>query len=251
MVFRYTSHDSILRIKEEDGLSYDYSPAGKLELTATESTLGLAVSNFQFTAFVDDDALLDDELKKGVFKSAKIQVYLAYWKNSRVAALPLKQGWVGEIVQDNNSYRTDIRGIAQLLAQKFIDSTSIDCRYIFGDQNTCRISLVDRQIDATVTAVTSDSEFVIDDFDGKDFKYGEVLFLTGDNEDIAIEVAQQDETTIQLFLPTPNQIAVGDTLRLTVGCDKTYISCKAFNNTPNFGGEPFLETTDSLTRYIQ
>lgn len=81
------------------------------------------------------------------------------------------------------------------------------------------------------------------------FKYGVVTFETGDDTGYSREIKGwtppgMDDGEIELFLPMPVDIQVGDTLRLYKGCDKSRDSCLAFANMINFRGEPFMQGTD-------
>lgn len=243
---RYTSHDKPLHVKEEDGRLYWYKPAGKLQLTAVESTLGLSVTNYQFTAHVEDDSLLSHDLEIGVYAEAKIQVYIVSWKNSRVAALPIKVGWIGDIIKKNGTYQSDIRGIAQLLAQQFLSTTSLECRHVFGDTK-CGVLVSEQSSAFTVNSVQNSSEFTVTpSAEAGSYSLGEARFTGGINSGRHMEILAHSGSSIELFLPSIEPISVGDTVTLVTGCNKTYARCKEFSNSSRFGGEPFLQTSDNL-----
>lgn len=84
------------------------------------------------------------------------------------------------------------------------------------------------------------------------FNGGNVLFETGANAGVAMEVKSWNSITreIELFLSLPTNISPGDTFCVYPGCDKSRISCAAiFDNVFNFFGTPDVPGTDELLRY--
>jgi uncharacterized phage protein (TIGR02218 family) len=83
------------------------------------------------------------------------------------------------------------------------------------------------------------------------FAFGTTQWLTGDNAgDIAqIKMFDKSVSTITLFEPPWSPIQVGDTLRLTVGCDKQRDTCiYKFHNIVFFRGEPHLPGLETFLR---
>lgn len=89
------------------------------------------------------------------------------------------------------------------------------------------------------------------------FNGGVVIFETGDNAGVAVEVrdfiADDGITiiqTIELFDDMPFDIQVGDKGRIQAGCDHVFATCRdKFANWLNFVGEPFAPTNDILGQY--
>ena len=84
------------------------------------------------------------------------------------------------------------------------------------------------------------------------FAAGKVTWLTGGNAGVAAEIKAWDADTSQvtLFLPPTFPVAGGDTLTLTVGCDKRRDTCIGrFENIVNMRGEPFLPGLDKALDY--
>jgi uncharacterized phage protein (TIGR02218 family) len=67
-----------------------------------------------------------------------------------------------------------------------------------------------------------------------------------------MEVKDWDATgqAFTLWLPMPNDIAVGHTYSVYPGCDRRFATCKAkFNNVANFGGFPHIPGVDKILNY--
>lgn len=86
------------------------------------------------------------------------------------------------------------------------------------------------------------------------FDFGAVVWETGDNAGVAMEVrtftqATPDQT-VRLFLDLPKDIQVGDRGRIYPGCDKLRSTCiNKFNNIVNFRGFPDIPGQDVALNY--
>jgi hypothetical protein len=84
------------------------------------------------------------------------------------------------------------------------------------------------------------------------FNGGSVIFVTGDNAGVVMEVKDwlNADGQIELFLSVPGEIASGDEFFIYPGCDKSRISCAAiFDNIINFFGFPDVPGQDDFLRY--
>jgi len=248
--FRFTAHDKPLYIWERDGQRYEYVAANSFEITAIENSAGLAVSNMDINALITNDSITEDELRAGLYERARVEMFLAYWSNSRVQTLPLRTSWIGELQTKGTSFRADLRGISQLLAQMFVEQTSLECRATFCDTR-CGLDVADYTLSYTVTTKISQSVFIanIAGNDHGTYEFGLATFTGGLNNGLTMEVLHNWTTKIELFLPMPYAIEIGDTLTLVKGCDKRRTTCIEFENFTRFVGEPFLAGSDVLMRY--
>lgn len=81
------------------------------------------------------------------------------------------------------------------------------------------------------------------------FNLGRVKWTSGNNDGLAMELKSYDPSTrlYKLFLPMPQDIAVGDTFEVLPGCDKSLATCIAkFDNAENFQGLPFVPGEDAV-----
>jgi uncharacterized phage protein (TIGR02218 family) len=253
VVFRYTSHDKQIRIVESDGLAYWYYPADGFQLTAIEDSAGLAVSNLDLIAIIGEESITENDILAGIYSQAKVEIFLAYWGRSSILTLPLRVSWMGEISAEGVQFKAELRGIAQKLAQYFIQTTSVECRWTFTDAR-CGIDPLTYTHAATVTEANSRDIFTLNiplERHGL-YAWGRCTFTSGNNEGVSMEIIRNYENSIQLFLPVPYDIEVGDSVNLLQGCGKGKTECRErFNNYSRFGGEPYLSGTDYLVSYPQ
>jgi uncharacterized phage protein (TIGR02218 family) len=81
---------------------------------------------------------------------------------------------------------------------------------------------------------------------------GKAAWLTGANAGTAGELKAWDQatSTATLFLASTFPMVPGDTLTLTVGCDKRRVTCRdRFDNIVNFRGFPYVPGLDKALEY--
>jgi uncharacterized phage protein (TIGR02218 family) len=254
VIFRFTAHDRLLRIKESDGVFYEYTPAAAFSLTALEVNDGLTVSNMDIDGIITDDTITEADLHNGIYENARVDIFLAYWSNNRIGILPLRAAWIGDLMVEGPKFQADLRGIANKLAQTFVKATQLECRWTLGDSK-CTIDLTTGNGFAREFAISSVTH-ALDEFvcpipgseSGNFYQWGYVEFLSGNNNGAKMEIFRQYGQTVKLFLPMSQEIEAGDFIRIVAGCDKKYTTCcSKFDNTRRFGGEPFLSGSDLLT----
>jgi hypothetical protein len=108
--------------------------------------------------------------------------------------------------------------------------------------------------DGTVTQAYDRLRFEADLIGGETdrFRYGQVLWLTGQNATFVEDVRffQQPGGAFTLVDEMPREIAVGDTFEAIAGCSYRLIEdCKnRFDNVLNLLGEPYLPGTDAISQ---
>lgn len=75
---------------------------------------------------------------------------------------------------------------------------------------------------------------------------GSLEILTGDNTGAVRKIKQQTGSTIYLFAPFVNELAVGDSVRVVRGCARTRAACAALGNSSNFRGIPLVPVPETV-----
>lgn len=83
------------------------------------------------------------------------------------------------------------------------------------------------------------------------FNGGLCRFVAGRNSTRQIEIINHDikTNTLTLFEEPAYPLVVGDTLKISQGCNKSYSTCGLYKNIKNFRGEPFVPGQDEFMRY--
>jgi uncharacterized phage protein (TIGR02218 family) len=76
-----------------------------------------------------------------------------------------------------------------------------------------------------------------------------VVWSSGANAGLALEIRGYDSgsRTLEVFVPPPFALAIGDGFEVYPACDKRFATCRTvWNNARNFRGEPHLPGRDFL-----
>lgn len=185
------------------------------------------------------------DIEAGTLDNAPVTVFLANWNAPDSGQAILRRGRLGALSRDSDGrYRTEVRGLSQLLSQHVGWIYSETCNVVrFGDSR-CQYDVDSIRIEAPVTSVTSNKQFAIaEPGSPPPAGYplgGEVTFLSGDNTGFIREVKTTTvaggSLTVELYEEFPADVEVGDQLQLTPGCDRRWSTCRLYNNLVNFRG---------------
>jgi len=137
-------------------------------------------------------------------------------------------------------------------------TTPFDNNILYGDTYTIINAEGDTYMSlGTVTSVSNNQTFYASLTDNAAFgdgyfNYGKLIFKSGLNDEIFMEVKKFTDSNnrIKLFLPMPFQIEVGDVFQIFAGCDKRLTTCKTkFNNHINFQGFPYIPGQDQISKF--
>lgn len=247
-VYGYTDHDLPLTVS---GVVYKPSPGlQRISLTASAND---SVSNQEFaSAWVDAP---ESELLSGKFDNAQIEVSFCAWDDLSLGTLVVDQGRIGVIQWTADGFRADVQSHMRELQRNINFVQTATCRHqLYGTAANdkigfCGVNKASYEVSGSVTAVVVDNIKIngnagLTQPDGW-FANGVLTWTSGNNIGLKSEVKgfTQVGKVIEFFLPTAYAINTGDTFTIAAGCDKTFATCKAkFNNAPNFGGFPHLQT---------
>jgi uncharacterized phage protein (TIGR02218 family) len=199
-----------------------------------------------------------DEIESGLLDKAPVTVMICNWRAPEHGYFVAKSGILGAINHDSDGkYTTEVRGLAQILAQTVIRTFSTSCNVVkFGDRR-CKFPVATTIINGVVGAVTNRQEFAVtldDSSPPNTFSYtgGELTFISGANTGFSREVKldpRQAADVAQFWDQFPESVSPGDAFTLTGGCDRQRFTCKGnYDNLPNFRGfGVFIPGVNALT----
>ena len=252
VVMGFTDHDRDLVV---DGVLCRAGPG----LTTSEATmrLGLQVDGAELSGALADDSLSEDDLAAGRWDAASVDVWLVDWSEPELHVL-LAGGTIGEVRREGLAFAAELRSLADRLNQESGRLYTATCAADLGDAR-CGVDLNDpaHKGSGSVVALAGTSSFTaagLDGFDDGWFTAGRLVFTSGANASLAVEVKAHTQGTgssrLSLFLPMPEPIAVGDAFAVTAGCDKALSTCRdRFANAVNFGGFPHIPGNDFALSY--
>lgn len=250
-VFGFTSHDQDIRIGDDI-----YWAACGFMPTSVDTSNNMAVDNLDVEGFLDSNVISADDIDSGRYDGATVEITVCNWEDPNQSPLIVRRGTLGQIERTDIGYTAEIRGLLDAFQQKTNVIYQKTCRATLGDSQ-CKFPVASQATTTgTVTQINTDGSFnttlsTQDWMDGF-FTYGVLSFTSGKNKGSKHEVKNYvaANRVITLFMPTFNDISVGDAFSLSVGCDGNFSTCKTkFNNVVNFRGEPQVPGTDYVTSY--
>lgn len=150
-------------------------------------------------------------------------------------------------------FEAELRGLSQRLQADTGRLYTASCDADLGDSR-CKVVLSGAPFvrEATVDLALDLRTFTVSEIPDPDgwFDFGRTRWLDGENMGLEIEVRRWESGRVTLFEPAPRAIAAGDTIRLTVGCDKAFVTCDGkFANAVNFRGFPHVPGRRRVLRF--
>lgn len=225
-----------------------YQPAGSMNVSATQLQDSLRSRNLEARGIINADDVTDEDLRAGLFRDAEVTEYLVNARFPYLGAFYTYRYRLREVTFDGMAWTAEVQDIGAFLRLKVGNIYARNCRHRLGDA-LCQVNLASfTESSKAVTTIdnvrksfrASALASTVDDY----FRYGRVVWLTGNNAGVVSDIKDYVGATrrITLQLATPFNIQIGDTFNAIAGCDLTFDGdCKTkFSNGVNFGGFPTI-----------
>lgn len=215
------------------------------------SSSDMSVDNAEVDGSFTDSILIPDltenDVRAGLFNNAPVSLFFVNWASPDNGQVFMRSGFLGQLTWDSNQvYKTELRGLTQLMSQTCVDTYSVPCNVRkFGDFR-CKVDVAGTLTHVEIaTAIVSRRQFTISltgftSPAAKMFNTGILVGVTGANagytRQIQDDAAGGTQGMIKLFEAFPNDIVSGDTFNLSPGCDRTLTMCKFYGSVPNYRG---------------
>ena len=251
-VFGFTTHDQPLTI---EGVVYESENA--IAPSAYAQDLSLSADDVELTTLFNHDQITERDLLGGRLDGATFLYFLVNWQSlpSSLSATPnnfleLSAGRLGGYSADLRGFKASGLSLIDKLAEKRGIQTSPVCRATLGDSQ-CKVDLTQYRQDAAVVSSPDGRVITLSPINKPDgyFSNGTIEFLSGAAAQSSAKIASWSNSLnrIELFLPLFYEVAAGDQVRLTAGCDKRFSTCRdRFANQLNNRSEPRLPGQDSI-----
>ena len=245
VTFGFTSHISDLTV---DGQLYLSKFDGAV--SAVRSSIGTGIDNLDALAIFDSASITEADMIGGLYDNATVTSFLVNYADLSQGKVILLKGILGEVTFEAGAFKAELQSNISRAHQQICAVTSSLCRAVDFADATCQYSGTVIYTPYTVTSVASPRQFYAtgigqaDDF----FTAGKVKWLTGLNAHLSMEIKRSLNAggSIELQLPMPNTVAIGDTFTLYRGCNRTFVQCQVYANAKNFQGEPTIPGRDVL-----
>lgn len=237
----FTDHPNDLEI---DGVVY--SAANAFTASAFSEDVNSLSKSIDIDILLGNTGIEYLDLSRGLYDRTIVTLSIVSYRHLDLGPVMLFKGKVSSL-QLPNKYlaRLSISGILDRIITPVCEQYTAKCRAVFGDAR-CKVDLEAYSAMMTVTHVGNRQAFSSTELVGLDDWYwanGSLLWLTGRNANTRIEVVTStSDGGLYTLLPSPFPVEIGDQAVITRGCSNTVEACKAYNNLPNYRGEPLVPT---------
>lgn len=250
-VLGFTDHDHDLIF---DGTTF--LAASGFEASEWETASGLAAATGEVAGALTSEAIREADVAAGKYDGARVEMFLVNWADP-AQHLRLRVAEIGEVTRSDGFFRAELRGMAHRLDESRGRIYSRRCDARFGDARCGKNAGSDDHRGTGTVGIADTSRMTalgIDAFPAGFFRYGWLRFTSGPNAGTRVDVEGHrksgGDVVIDFWLPMAVAPEPGDTFEITVGCDKTFETCKAkFNNQRNFRGFPHMPGADFSYSY--
>ncbi len=251
----FTEHDQTLTF---DGTVFE--PGTGFAATEASSASGLSAPGAEVRGGFSSDAIAEADLAAGRYDGARVELFLVNWQAADEQHALMSVQEIGEVSRAGPGFSAELRSFAHRLQQPEGRIYNRRCDADLGDSK-CRVdmSVANRRVSGLVAEVLSADRLTVwglPDLPEGHFRLGHLRFDEGVlvGRRLAIEesgAAAVGLMTLRLWLPLEARPAEGDGVTLTVGCDKSFATCREkFGNPLNFLGFPHMPGSDFAYSYV-
>ncbi|KAA1015979.1 DUF2163 domain-containing protein [Paraburkholderia panacisoli] len=186
-----------------------FRSAGGYTHSQIQSGSDLSTSNLEVDAIFDSDLITPQSLESGLWDFASVVISLVNYNDLTMGAAVLASGVLGQVTIRNGVYKTELRGLAQLMQEDFGDVYSPTCRAMFGDAQ-CTTDLTPLTFSGSIQSVTGATQWA-----------DATLTQTGPNASFADTVGHRIPTmfpyTVQIVPPTGGAFVATGTVKDSSG----------------------------------
>ena len=244
----FTDHDASLTV---DGTLFE--PADGFEASQESAALGPAAGEWDLKAALSSDRLSSDDLLAGRYDGATVETLLVDWRNPQAFDIQ-SAGTLAEVTARDGLFQAEVRGPFAAFDRVRGRVFSARCDAELGDTR-CGIDLNQAAYTAQAAVTAMHAPHLLEFADLDAFASGHFdggMLRSGSQKPLRVRAHTVEDgiATVTLWHAPSNPFAVGDTLTLTAGCDKSFATCQAtFANTANFRGFPHMPGDDFALSY--
>ena len=238
-VVRFAEHQTNLNV----GGALYFAAKG-IRMSSIPFELGRLMSTVDFEVVLEDGGTIDpDDLRNGRYDSAQINISAASHLNPLAGRVSLWNGQIGQIeITDRGMAKIQAAGLFSKAREIPIEHYTPTCRVDFGSTR-CGKALGPLEATRTINSI-SGYTVGLSSAVGATFKLGLIIPQSGaESYGEAFEIRAVSGSSVKTYLKLAGVLNVGDTVKLTPGCDFTMDGtqgCAFWSNSVNFQGEPHV-----------
>lgn len=247
----FTDHDADIDFGGDT-----YLASAALSASETQAQLGLGPDELDASGALSAAAITEEDLAAGRYDGADVYVYEVDWADTSVATL-LGRFVVGQVERGPLAFRAELRSLAAKVDTRQGRMHTRLCDVARLGDGRCKLPLAAWQRTATVVSAAG-LDVTVSGLTGLAVSLwtaGTLDWVTGANAGAGGDIRGASDvggglTRLSLWrapaaLPQP-----GDTATATVGCDRTWETCRdRFGNGWNFRGFPHMPGESYAAEY--
>lgn len=247
-VLGFTDHDGDLIV---DGVSCE--PLTGLNSSEATTALGLSIAGGEVEGALSSARISDVDIEQSRYDGAVLENYLVNWTSPDQHML-LRRWTVGTISRSGGRFVMELKGAAAAFDAVCGRRILRQCDAVLGDSR-CGVNQSDPRFAGSGSVTFADGAVMtvmgLDGFAIGWFAQGLLTWTSGKSTGKAIRVLGHSGNSLRLIEPPILPAEAGDTFRIVVGCDKSFLTCKSkFGNGANFRGFPHLPGNDAAFSYV-
>lgn len=252
-VFGFCDHDRALMVS---GVRCE--PSAALTASEASASLGMAPDELDAAGAISSATLTERDISAGLWDGADVRAFEVDWTSGE--ARPLGAFTLGGIERSGGAFKAELRSRAAGLDRPQGRSFLNTCDARLGD-GRCGVDLAlpGRRALGVVVAVAGLSVTLtgLDALSLAHLARGSARAQTGamaNLDPMEIRAARRNgaRTVLHIWRPPAAALAGGDVVEVTVGCDKSFTTCRdRFGNSDNFRGCPHMPGNTAVTEYAR
>ncbi|MGJ8526896.1 DUF2163 domain-containing protein [Maritalea sp.] len=248
----FTDHDQAINF---DGL--EFHPSAGFSPTATVQKSESSIDTSDVMGWLDDNRIIASHIRDGQYAGAIVDTWKVNWGDSSVRH-HFRRDIVGEITEKDGVFKAELRSQHIAFNQMRGRLYQRDCNANFGDA-ACAIDANDPlySSNCVVSAPPVNNMLTVTGLEAREQNWangGTLVWMSGERKNRSIRIVKHAKSTneVTLFIEQFDNelVAVGDQVKVVVGCDKSFSTCMAkFSNQLNFQGFPHIPGEAFVLKY--
>lgn len=113
----------------------------------------LSVDNLEVQGVLNSPSITEADLHAGIWDFAQFEIYLINWADTTMGTLSLRQGRIGEVIVERNTFKAEILGLTQAYQRTIGELTSPSCRAELYDAR-CKVNPASFTVTGALTGVS-------------------------------------------------------------------------------------------------
>lgn len=236
-------------------ITYDgdtYEPTDGIKVSTLSTAIGTGVDNQDFFGFITDSRISGDDVKAHRYRKAVYTLRLVDPTDLSLQHIDLFRGRIGEISQPGlETLSAEVRGLVALLQTKIGGLVTNRCTCLRLGNAICGVNLGASygghaaQLTGAVVSTAGATLTLASGAPAGFYAFGIVKAVSGPNagleRDIKVHAVAGANAVLTLTQAFPFVFAGGNTVQVTVGCDRLFATCRdKFGNANRFPAYPHL-----------